>query len=78
MTTREYPRWLHHPSGKSVIAPNAAYEASLGEGWYDTPADFPSHDAVGPGDAKPVDAFEFQQAQGRTKGKPGPKPKVKE
>ncbi len=67
MTTREYPRWLHHPNGKSVIAPNAAYEASLGEGWYDTPADFPpaEQEAVAPVEVK-------------VKGKPGPKPKVKE
>ncbi len=67
MTTREYPRWLHHPSGKSVIAPNAAYESSLGEGWYDTPADFPSDEQES-----------VATAEVKVKGKPGPKPKVKE
>ncbi len=67
--TREYPRWLHHPDGRSVIAPNEAYEASLGAGWYDTPLDFPKPESALPDNHEPAE---------RVKGKPGPKPKVRE
>lgn len=38
---RTYPRWIHHPQKESVVVLSAAHEASLGDGWYDSPADFP-------------------------------------
>lgn len=72
---REYPRWIHHPNGRSVIVNSHEHEAAQGDGWYDTPADFPKPEVApeappAPSDPGPV--------EGKPKGKPGPKPKVKE
>ncbi len=36
-----YPRWKYGPEGASVIVQNATEEASLGPGWYDSPAEVP-------------------------------------
>lgn len=68
--TRHYPRWIHHPNGNSVIVNDPGHEEAHGEGWYDTPADFPVAEA----DPILPDPTELP----KVKGKPGPKPKVKE
>lgn len=71
---REYPRWIHHPSGRSVIVNSPEHETAQGEGWYDTPMDFPGPEvapAALPDNNGPAD-------EPKAKGKPGPKPKAKE
>ncbi len=67
---REYPRWIHHPSGRSVIVNTPEQEEAHGEGWYDTPADF-QLPVVAP-------ALPDNHEPEKVKAKPGPKPKVKE
>jgi hypothetical protein len=72
--SRQYPRWIHHLSGRSVIVNSPDHEAAQGEGWYDTPADFPASEAV----LEPVPALPDNNGPAeKVKGKPGPKPKVK-
>lgn len=57
---RQYPRWIHHPEQGSVIVRDEAHEKALGEGWFDSPAHFPTeNEAVepvrrGPGRPKKV------------------------
>lgn len=73
---REYPRWIHHPSGRSMIVNGPDHEAAQGEGWYDSPADFPASVPTVPGSDDLGKVGEGAEA--KPKGKPGPKPKVKE
>lgn len=55
---RQYPRWLHHPEQGSVIVRDEKHEQALGEGWFDSPAQFPSDGTEpskrGPGRPKKV------------------------
>lgn len=71
---RQYPRWIHHPNGRSVIVNSPAHEEAHGEGWYDTPADFPKPEVAPVPPALP----DNNEPAEKVKGKPGPKPKVKE
>jgi hypothetical protein len=36
-----YPKWKYHPEKEACIVDNEAAEASLGAGWFESPADFP-------------------------------------
>lgn len=40
----EYPKWLYHADGRSVVVNDREEEAALGEGWADTPAAFPARE----------------------------------
>lgn len=52
---RQYPRWVHHPEQGSVIVRDEGHEKSLGEGWFDSPAQFSDEPVKrGPGRPKKV------------------------
>lgn len=53
---RQYPRWVHHPEQGSVIVRDEAHEKALGEGWFDSPAQFQDAEPPkrGPGRPKKV------------------------
>lgn len=71
---REYPRWVHHPNGRSVIVNGPEHEVAMGDGWYDSPVDFPAPEVA----PEPPALLNEPADQPKVKGKPGPKPKVKE
>ena len=38
---KTYPRWRYHPEKGGLIVQSDAHERSLGDGWFDSPAEFP-------------------------------------
>jgi hypothetical protein len=40
MSFQEFPKWKYHPSKEAVIVGNKDAEEALGEGWFNSPADF--------------------------------------
>ena len=46
MADKVYPRWVFNPDALDRIVNTPEEEAALGEGWYDTPADFPQGSAA--------------------------------
>jgi hypothetical protein len=41
----EYPKWLYHADGRSVIVNSREEAEALGDGWAETPAAFPRRPA---------------------------------
>ena len=59
-----FPRWMYHPEHEARIFPHQEELDASGEGWVCTPSELT--------DPEP------SEAPVKVKGKPGPKPKVRE
>lgn len=44
-TYQEFPKFKYHPELEAVIVHTPDEETALGDGWYNTPADFPQAEA---------------------------------
>jgi hypothetical protein len=65
MVVQTHPKWKYHPTQPACIVQDEDEEAQLGEGWFDSPNQFPAADAESglDDDAKPKRPQRKQQPQ---------------
>ena len=74
--TRQYPRWIHFPGGRSIVVLTPQIEA-IYSGYFDSPADFPKPNQVADAVPEPVaESGPISELIVKPKGKPGRPKKV--